>query len=161
MNPTPGHWLCSVVDVPLAVVQSWEARGSYINQGELLVGPLIAYTYAELIQARDIIWFLDNTSAISSLIKGASSIEDSCQLAMRAQMCFMALRCRVWFEHVGTKQNPSDGLSRDGLDDPWVRSRIAAGVWSVLPCRAYDWDRISRAPLNEVWDSIEALGDAA
>ena len=28
--------------------------------------------------------------------------------------------CRAWFEWIDSKSNPSDGLSRDGLEDPWT-----------------------------------------
>ena len=142
-------------------MDAWETRGSYVNQGELIVGPLVAVMYTEWIQSRDIIWFLDNTSAVASLIKGASSIVDSCQMAMRAQFCFMAARSRPWFEHVGTKQNPADELSRAGWDDDSVREKLSSGQWSVLPSRDWDWDRITRTSLEEVWDQIETLGDAA
>ena len=31
------------------------------------------------------------------------------------------LNCRVRFDHVPPDANPADGLSRDGLADPWTR----------------------------------------
>ena len=149
-----------MIDVPLHVVQSWETRGSYINQGELLVGPLLATHFPELISQADVLWFLDNSSAVSALIKGSSSVYDSCQMAMRAQATFMALRARCWFEHVGTAQNPADGLSRDGYADLWVHEQVSAGLWSPLSVKCIDWDSATRIDLSAYWDQIEALGDA-
>ena len=32
-------------------------------------------------------------------------------------------RVRVWFEWVDSHSNPSDGLSRAGLEDDWTRSQ--------------------------------------
>ena len=92
--------------------------------------------------------------------KGSSSIFDSCQMAMRAQATFMALRARCWFEHVGALQNPADGLSRDGYADPWVHENVSSGQWSPLSVKDIDWGSATRIGLSAYWDQIEALGDA-
>ena len=39
------------------------------------------------------------------------------------------LGIRLWFEWVQSDQNPSDPLSRLGLEDPEVRAKLNKGTW--------------------------------
>ena len=74
-------------------------------------------------RGKDITWFGDNEAAVSSMIRGASTAEDVGHLAAAAQLAFLQLGARVWFEWVDTKSNPADGLSRGGLSDQWTRQQ--------------------------------------
>jgi hypothetical protein len=41
-------------------------------------------------------------------------------LAHLAHLKWAELGCRVWIEWINSDSNPSDGLSRAGLLDPWT-----------------------------------------
>ena len=74
----------------------------------------------EVFQNREIVWFIDNESAVSSLIRGASRPEDLNHVAALSTVTFAKLQAKVWFEWIDTESNPADGLSRAGLEDPWT-----------------------------------------
>jgi len=122
--------ICSVYDVPESVVATWKLRKQYIGQGELLAGPLCAATCAEKLRDRDLTWYVDNVSAVASLIKGSSPQADSSALALVAALTLASLSCRVWVEYIDTHQHPADRLSRDGYDDEYVKKQVSAGEWS-------------------------------
>ena len=71
------------------------------------------------------------------------------RLALQATAMFAALNCRCWFEHIPSDDNPSDVLSRAGMEDPEVRRKCDAGEWvfrnPIVP-------RVSAAtPYHELW----------
>ena len=74
-------------------------------------------------KGRDIVWYIDNVSTLSALVKGGSKAPDvdraAAVVSLVAQMC----NARVWFEYIESKSNWSDGLSRLLVEDPWVASR--------------------------------------
>ena len=109
-------------------------------------------------QGADVLWFIDNTSALSAMIKGSSGVPDSARMAMRASISLTALRCRAWFEHVASAQNPSDVLSREAFADLAVQQLLLSRTWVMLPHRTVNWKRLVNSSLSELWDDIEALG---
>ncbi len=66
---------CSSLDVPLYVIANWTVRKQYTNLGELLAGPVVAYALADQVRGRDVLWFIDNTTALSTLHQGRISHE--------------------------------------------------------------------------------------
>ena len=40
------------------------------------------------------------------------------------------LGCRSWVEHIPSKDNPADVLSRDGRADPHVAASVLSGEWT-------------------------------
>jgi len=58
--------------------------------------------------------------AVSSLIKASSPQSDIHLIAQFSQAAYHALQARVWFEWIDSASNPSDGLSRSGLEDSWT-----------------------------------------
>ena len=66
----------------------------------------------ERFRGKDVIHFVDNTSAIYCSIKGYSSDADTAALVhlLHAVMC--ELDVSVWFEYVPSAENISDGPSR-------------------------------------------------
>ena len=70
----------------------------------------------------DILWFVDNEAATSTLIRGSSREEDVCNIAELTHLLWAHHGCRVWLEWIDSDSNPSDGLSRDGVSDPWCKS---------------------------------------
>ena len=86
--------------------------------------------HAEEVRGRDVIFFVDNEAAVAACIRGASRCDDVGLIVQAIQWEALKLDCRLWFEWIDSKSNPSDGLSRDGLDDEWTvaqRWQLEAG----------------------------------
>ena len=83
----------------------------------------------------DVIWFIDNKSAESALVKAGSPTETMCRLALMASASFASIRARVWFEYVPSRDNPADVLSRDGFGHPDVARKLADGTWVAVTPR--------------------------
>jgi len=113
--------------VPPAVLQSWNVREQQIFPGESLCGLLVPWLHPKSFCSADVVWFIDNESAVASLIKASSDQPDVHRIVQTSQAVLQALGARTWFEWIDTESNPSDGLSRDGLLDVWTQSQ----GWSV------------------------------
>ena len=92
------------------------AQGTKINQAELLAAPVLIASAHELLRGRDLLWFIDNTSAESALVKAGSPTETMCRLALMATAALAGLGARAWYEHVESDDNPADVFSRE-----WVQ----------------------------------------
>ena len=79
----------------------------------------------EIFSDCDVIWFVDNEAACSTLVRGASRESDVNDIAELTHLHSLKLRCRIWYEWIDSKSNPSDGLSRQGLDCPLFGTRAA------------------------------------
>ena len=44
----------------------------------------------------------------------------------------MKLNTRIWYYHVDSDSNPSDGLSRDGVKDEWSIKAAASLGWRLM-----------------------------
>ena len=150
--------LCASVDVPEAVVQCWDFRETYIDQGELLAGPLAAMLFAEALRGQDVLWFIDNTGACTAMLKTSSPIEDNSSMAHVASFALLALRARPWYEYVPSDDNPSDPLSRDGYLGPGVSARIATGQWQKADTAGVAWDSLLTRDLSNIFKFMAALG---
>lgn len=87
----------------------------------------------------DVIWFIDNSVALSCLVKGGGSTE-ALHRASAAPKCLMHfLQSRIWFEYVESKANWSDSASRDleackfcsMHNFPIFRGRMPKWPWTV------------------------------
>ena len=88
------------------------------------IAPLVALLLMpELLRGPDVIWFVDNEAAVSSLIRGSSKSEDVGHLAAAVHVTCLELGVRIWYEWIDSKSNPADGLSRAGLSDQWTREQ--------------------------------------
>ena len=88
-------------------------------------------------------------SAAMAIIKGASAKADLSAITVAIHAVFARLRIRVWVEYVESASNPSDGLSRAGLEDDWT---VAQG-WQLkaVDCPAFfDMD-------SALVDSIQSI----
>ena len=91
------------------------ARRQYIGQVELL-GAFAPYlSVPSLLRGRQVIHWVDNTSALSGLTKGYSSVPDSVRLIHAFHACTVSLNVALWFEYVPTDANVSDAPSREDL----------------------------------------------
>ena len=131
--------LVAVWDVPFHVQQNLQARATQIMPADLLAVPLTLLAVPDVLRGKDIIFFIDNQSAMAALIRACSSVSDCSLLALLTSVLTLSLRVRPWFEYVNTKQNPADVLSRQGYADATVRSKIDAGAWQPVHHRP-DWE---------------------
>ena len=118
--------------VPQATLDSWNPRKQQIYPGEAFASLVVPVLHPTLFAAQDVLWFVDNEAAVASLIRAGSSQLDVHLICQFAHMVLFRARARVWYEWVDSGSNPSDGLSRLGLKDPWTMLQN----WSV---REYDF----------------------
>ena len=74
----------------------------------------------ELLAGREIVLFVDNEAALSSLVRGTSLEEDVGHIAASTQLAMMGHSCSALYEWIDSASNPSDGFSRDGVLDKWT-----------------------------------------
>ena len=109
--------------VPSEVTDSWIERHQQIYPGETLCGLLVPWVHGDILAGRDLLWFVDNEAAVSSLIKGSSGQEDVHAIVQLAHLIFQKRQIRPWIEWIDSASNPSDGLSRLGIEDEWTRTQ--------------------------------------
>ena len=116
----PEHGFFSKHDTPRAVISKFvPGKKQYIGQLELLYSTAPYHSLPHVFAGRDVLHFIDNTSAVAALVKGYSRAIDS-GLIVNAFHAFNAgLRADVWFEYVNTHANWADLPSREGLDELW------------------------------------------
>eukprot|EP00435_Cladocopium_sp_Y103_P042485 s1483_g11.t1 len=109
--------------VPQEVIAGWTARSQQIYPGETLAAVVVPALHAADLMDHDCLWFIDNEAAASALVRATTAEIDVLALVQQAHLQFHELNMRVWFEWIDTETNPSDGLSRDGLRDPWTQRK--------------------------------------
>ena len=65
------------------------------------------------------IWYLDNTAALMSLIRGRSDNPDLSKMPQLIHLCLFTYQCWVYWEWVPSKSNWIDAISREDSSDPW------------------------------------------
>ena len=68
----------------------------------------------------DLIYFIDNSAALSALVKGRSGNPDMDWLARWVHLQTYHLNVRLWLEYVETDANWADGASRLGAPCDWA-----------------------------------------
>ena len=104
----------------------------------LLAAIAAPWVSPQVFQGSDIIWWIDNVSAMSSLVRGAAKPEDIDLFASVAALQFAALGSRPWYEWVDSDSSPSDGLSRDGVQDSWTSQQ----GWDLVDLGDFCWDAV-------------------
>lgn len=92
-------------------------KKQYIGQLELLAATACYYSLPDIFRDRDVVHFVDNTSAIAALIKGYSGVPDSARIVHAFHSLNAGLRMNVWFQYVASKANVSDLPSRAADDE--------------------------------------------
>ena len=64
-------------------------------------------------------WYIDNVAALMAMVRGRANSPDLDRMAEILQGALFALHIWVYFEWVESDSNWSDGISQEGLDDPW------------------------------------------
>ena len=88
-------------------------RKQQIGQDEI-IGAITPYlSVPRLLAGRDVIHWVDNTSAIAAMTKGYSSRPDSARLVHALHAWCAVTRTSIWFEYVPSAANAADEPSRD------------------------------------------------
>ena len=82
--------------VPDCVLQGLLPRKQHINQVEALACCLVPFNFPDLLKGKDVLWFIDNTSALKGVIGGHSSIADSARICSAFHLLMQKLDARVW-----------------------------------------------------------------
>ena len=91
-------------------------KQQYIGQLELLAA-LVAYsTFPELMRDKSVVHWIDNESAVYSLVKGYSGAPDSARVVNLFHATAAQLQVCPWFEYVHTDDNIADLPSRGDFD---------------------------------------------
>ena len=101
----------AVVDVPDAVLRSFGERKQYIAQGEALAPLLALHYHGRVMEGASVLFFIDNLGVLSGLTVGSSKAADLGTVLHGATLRAARLNVAVWWEHVDSAANPSDGGS--------------------------------------------------
>ncbi|CAE8595290.1 unnamed protein product [Polarella glacialis] len=147
-----GATIGAAARVPPDVIALLLPRAQQIGQLEALV-PLVALmNETELFKSSDVLWGIDNTSAEASLVRGYSTKSDTAAIVVATHLVAAYLDCRIFYFHVDSASNPSDGLSRDGLNDAWTIKQSEAEGWllyqALLPMMADNAHTLAQMPLE-------------
>ena len=89
------------------------------------LGPvLVLATWPHLLKDRLWIHFIDNSNALTAMVKGGSSVHSADVLAAWVSSMVAELGVIPWYDRVDTKSNPVDGLSRGRLEGPWTLVKL-------------------------------------
>ena len=96
------------------------------------MGPLlILHNFGEDLTGCLWLHFIDNAGALSSLVRGGSSVESGDRITGLTWSHIVQVGCMPWFDRVDSASNPTDGLSRERLLGPWTLEpiRLPGALW--------------------------------
>ena len=109
---------------------------------EAVVLPIATWALHQHLKGRDIVWLIDNEAAAACGIRGSAKLPEVEVAVQAAHLLWLHLGCRVWIEWTDSKSSPADGLSRQGLADPWTQDQ----QWDLTTPRLPPWPRILLRP---------------
>ncbi len=68
--------------------------------------------HPQVLAGRDAFWYIDNTVALSAVVKGSSSDPDLARAAAAIHLSMALSGTRVWFEYIESESNWADEPSR-------------------------------------------------
>ena len=98
--------------VPDFVLDMFVAKKQKIGQCEILAANAVYYSLPDLFRDRQVVHWIDNTSAISCLVHGYSGKVDSALLVNAFNLFNAGLKARIHYEYVESKANVADLPSR-------------------------------------------------
>ena len=104
--------------VPEIWLEQWRKDGKrqLICQAEIFPVLVSKMTWSSIIRGRSILWFIDNNSALSALIREYSPVLENYSLLKMNARCDVQLQCLNWYSRVPSKSNISDDASRLQFD---------------------------------------------
>ena len=117
--------------------------------------PTLLLEETERLCGRDVVWFVDNTAALSGCVKGGSKEPTLAKLVALFWVLCYRLDCRVWLEFVESDANWSDGISRD-LDKDEFSKEHGFTTREYTPSLDWlEWDYLT------IWRKSKDFGEAA
>ena len=113
--------------------------------------PLAMLALPETFRVRSVVWYVDNTSAMASFVKGASANPHLERIVAIFWMSAFLLQSTIWIEWVDSESNWSDGLSRALAADAFVAEH-GFQTEEVWPDMSW-WSE----PLPVVWNHLTRL----
>ena len=108
--------LWTACDCPPWVLQAFaeldRPKSQYIGQLELLAAVVAYTTFADELRGEHVIHWIDNESAVYSLVKGYSRAPDSARVVNLFHGCVAQLEVTPWIEYVQSDDNIADLPSR-------------------------------------------------
>ena len=146
-----GKTLFTARKVPLWILRGLDRNHkTLISQLELLAVVTANLTFAKHLAKQRVLYFEDNTCALSAMIHGYSSKEDMARLANMYHIQNFNLEITAWHEWVPSKANIADipsriRFARNSTVDNWqeLLDMGAEQVGMVLPTRA-QWRSLAR-----------------
>ena len=141
-----------VVRIPGDLRTHWnrKRKGNWYNDIDEVeaVGLLLALTnFGEDLVVCLWLHFVDNSGALSSLIRGGSSVESGDYITYITWSHIVGVGCMPWFDRVDSASNSTDDLSWERLQGPWTLEGSvgrAHGGPCFKPSCAYPWRRVIR-----------------
>ena len=137
--PELQRFFYSYTSVPDWMTERWTPRMQKIGQAEILAAilPYLSIPVTQL-HRRNVIHFVDNTSAISALLNGYSKAPDSAWMVNNFHAANTKIQANIWWEHVDSKANCSDMPSRGDFE--FVDSELHATFYHTI-LDEYAWSR--------------------
>ena len=110
-----GSWYHSSLAVPEDFMRLFAVRIQYIGQLELLAAVAVYYSMPDVFRDRRVFHFIDNASALASIVKGYSSSDDSARVVHSFWALVSGLSADVWMVYVRSEANVADMPSRGDL----------------------------------------------
>ena len=76
----------SEADIPDDVIAAFDVRDLQITPLEAFCAIVVPFNVPEMIGGSDLIWYIDNQAACACLIKGSSSVSDTCTIVIIAHL---------------------------------------------------------------------------
>ena len=113
-DPESGQSLMFGDWVPDVWVQKWKAGGKkqLICQAEIFPILVSKATWRAELKHRFILWFIDNNSALSAVIRSFSPVIENYELLVLNANLDLKLQSMQWYARVPSKSNLSDSASR-------------------------------------------------
>ena len=144
-HPGLAQTLGGAASVQADVLHAFRDRQTQIME-MLAVLQCFVMFYDTGLENRDVILLCDNQAVSSCLIKGACSTVDITVMVEACHLLWARMNLRVWVEYVPSDDNPTDGLSRQGLSEEWTSRQ----PWATRACPCIPWHQLCDEPLLQL-----------
>ena len=115
-DPDTGEFVHSDSNLPQHIRDFFVEQKQKIGQCEIAAAVAVYSSLPGLFRDRQVIHWIDNTSAISCLLHGYSGKPDSARLVNAFHLYVAGLRSNIHFEYVESKANVADLPSRSEFE---------------------------------------------
>ncbi len=133
IDPESGTRLALLATIPDDLVERWSVKSQYIAHVEQAAIVMGVFHENSLFRDRDAIWFLDNTVALSSMVKGSSTEPDLARAAASLHLALAYQRSRIWFEYIESDSNWADEPSRSLWSSSFLRTQQFCAMTGNVP----------------------------